>query len=104
MGYSKIVGLGHHVPETVITDEYLVSIMYTCHERIVAQTGNYERRLIDRWKDGVWNMAANATRMVRERAGCSYKDIGLIVFAPITPDYFFSGSGEPLLRELSLEG
>ncbi|MFO7257153.1 MAG: beta-ketoacyl-ACP synthase III [Bacteroidota bacterium] len=104
MGYSKIVGLGHHVPETVITNEYLASIMDTSNEWIVERTGIHERRFIDPSKDTVANMAAKATRMALERAGLTEKDIDLIVFATITPDYFFPGSGVLLQRELGLEG
>jgi 3-oxoacyl-[acyl-carrier-protein] synthase-3 len=104
MGYSKIVGLGHHVPETVITNEYLASIMDTSNEWIVERTGIRERRFIDPSKDTVANMAAKATRMALDRAGLTANDIDLIVFATITPDYFFPGSGVLLQRELGLEG
>ncbi|HEX7015864.1 MAG TPA: beta-ketoacyl-ACP synthase III [Cyclobacteriaceae bacterium] len=104
MGYSRIVALGHHVPETVITNEYLASIMDTSDQWIVERTGIHERRFIDPAKDTVANMAAKATRMALERAGLTVKDIDLIVFATITPDYFFPGSGVLLQRELGLEG
>lgn len=103
MRYSKIVGLGHHVPETVITNEYLSSIMDTNNEWIIERTGIQERRYIDPAKDTVANMAAKATRIALERAKLTEKDIEFIVFATITPDYFFPGSGVLLQRELGLE-
>lgn len=103
MRYSKIVGLGHHVPETVITNEYLSTIMDTNNEWIIERTGIQERRYIDPAKDTVANMAAKATRMALERAKLTEKDIEFIVFATITPDYFFPGSGVLLQRELGLE-
>jgi len=103
MRYSKIAGVGHHVPETVITNEYLSGIMDTNNEWIVERTGIKERRYIDPAKDTVANMAAKATRMALERAKLSEKDIEFIVFATITPDYFFPGSGVLLQRELGLE-
>src|SRR5690606_2747690 len=103
MGYSRIVGLGHHVPETVITNEYLASIMDTNDQWIVERTGIHERRFIDPTQDTVANMAAKATKMALERAGLTPGDIDLIVFATITPDYFFPGSGVLLQRELGLE-
>src|SRR5688572_8715686 len=104
MRYSKIVGLGHHVPETVITNQYLSTIMDTTNEWIVERTGIQERRYIDPKKDTVANMAAKATRMALERAKLTEKDIEFIVFATITPDYFFPGSGVLLGRELGLDG
>src|SRR5689334_25384223 len=104
MRHSKIVGLGHHVPETVITNEYLSTIMDTNNEWIVERTGIKERRYIDPTKDTVANMAAKATRMALQRAKLTEKDIEFIVFATITPDYFFPGSGVLLQRELGLDG
>jgi 3-oxoacyl-[acyl-carrier-protein] synthase-3 len=103
MPYSRIVGLGHHVPETVITNQYLSSLMETSNEWIVERTGIEERRWIDPEHDTVANMAAKATRMALQRANLTEKDIEFIVFATITPDYFFPGSGVLLQRELGLE-
>ena len=104
MRYSRIVGLGHHVPETVITNEYLSTLMDTNNEWIVERTGILERRWIDPATDTVANMAAKASRMALGRAGLVEKDIDFIVFATITPDYFFPGSGVLLQRELGLDG
>ncbi|HRG08735.1 MAG TPA: beta-ketoacyl-ACP synthase III [Cyclobacteriaceae bacterium] len=102
MRHSKIVGLGHHVPETVITNQYLSTIMDTTDEWIIERTGIKERRWIDPTKDTVANMAAKATRIALQRANLTEKDIDFIVFATITPD-FFPGSGVLLQRELGLE-
>lgn len=101
---SRIVGLGHHVPETVITNDYLSGIMDTNDAWIVERTGIRERRFMDPAKDTVANMAAKATRMALQRANLSEQDIDFIVFATITPDYFFPGSGVLLQRELGLDG
>ncbi|HYF69175.1 MAG TPA: beta-ketoacyl-ACP synthase III [Ohtaekwangia sp.] len=104
MRHSKIVGLGHHVPETIITNEYLSTIMETNDAWIVERTGIKERRFMDPAKDTVANMAAKASRMAMERANITEKDIDFIVFATITPDYFFPGSGVLLQRELGMDG
>src|SRR5690606_37136484 len=104
MRYSKIVGLGHYVPERVITNDYLSTQMDTNHAWIVERTGIEERRWIDPSHDTVANMSAKAARMALTNAGLVEKDIDFIVFATITPDYFFPGSGVLLQRELGLEG
>ncbi|MBS1680504.1 MAG: ketoacyl-ACP synthase III [Bacteroidetes bacterium] len=101
---SKIVSLGHHVPDTVITNQYLSNLMDTNDEWITERTGIKERRWIDPKVDTVANMAAKATRMALQRANLTEKDIDFIVFATITPDYFFPGSGVLLQRELGLDG
>ncbi|HEX8038283.1 MAG TPA: beta-ketoacyl-ACP synthase III [Chryseosolibacter sp.] len=104
MGYSKIAGLGHHVPEKIITNEYLSTLMDTSNEWIIERTGIEQRRWVDPAKDTVANMSAKAARMALERAGLSEKDIDFIVFATITPDYFFPGSGVLVGRELGVPG
>lgn len=103
MRNSKIVGLGHHVPERVVTNEYLSTIMDTNDEWIIERTGIQERRFIDPAKDTVANMAAKASRMALDRAGVKVEEIEFIVFATITSDYYFPGSGVLLQRELGLE-
>lgn len=100
---SKIVGLGHYVPERVVTNEELSGMMDTNNEWIIERTGIEERRFIDPATDTVANMAAKATHMALERANLEASDIDFIVFATITPDYFFPGSGVLLQRELGLE-
>jgi 3-oxoacyl-[acyl-carrier-protein] synthase III len=104
MHSSKIVGLGHHVPDTVITNQYLSTLMDTSDEWIVERTGIKERRWIDPAKDTVGNMAAMAARMALQRANLVEKDVEFIVFASITSDYYFPGSGVIMQRELGLEG
>jgi 3-oxoacyl-[acyl-carrier-protein] synthase-3 len=104
MPYSRIVSLGHHFPENVVTNDYLSGQMETSNEWIVERTGINERRWVDPAKDTVANMSAKAARMALERARLNEKDIEFIVFATITPDYFFPGSGVLLGRELGLEG
>jgi 3-oxoacyl-[acyl-carrier-protein] synthase-3 len=103
MRYSKIAGIGHHVPETIITNEYLSTIMDTNDAWIIERTGIKERRWMNPEKDTVANMAAKASRMALERAGLTEKDVDFIVFATITSDYYFPGSGVLLQRELGLE-
>jgi len=99
---STIVGLGHFVPEKVVTNHDLAKTIDTTDEWIVERTGIKERRYFDPEKDTVSNMATRASKMALERASMSAKEIDFIVFATITPDYFFPGSGVLLQRELGI--
>jgi 3-oxoacyl-[acyl-carrier-protein] synthase-3 len=103
MKNSKIVGVGHYVPERIVTNEDLQKVMDTNDEWIVERTGIKERRYFDYKKDTCANMAARATKMALERANIDVEDIDLIVFATITPDYLFPGSGVLMQRELGLD-
>jgi 3-oxoacyl-[acyl-carrier-protein] synthase-3 len=102
MKKSRIIGVGHYVPERVISNEYLSTIMDTNNEWIVERTGIHERRWFTPGKDTVTSMSASASRMALERAKLTAQDIDFIVFATITPDYFLPGNGVLLQRELGM--
>lgn len=104
MYHAKITGIGHYVPEKVISNADLEKVMDTSDAWIKERTGISERRFFDPATDTVANMSAKASRMAIERAGLKTEEIEFIVFATITPDYFFPGSGVLLQRELGLEG
>lgn len=101
---SKIAGVGHYVPEKVVTNFDLEKLMDTSDEWIRERTGIEERRFFDPEKDTVANMAATASKMALAHADTKVNEVDFIVFATITPDYFFPGSGVLLQRELGLEG
>jgi len=104
MKKSRITGVGHYVPDQIITNEYLSSIMDTNNEWIVERTGIEERRWFTPGKDTVNSMSLEASKMALERAGVDAKEIDFIVFATITPDYFVPGNGVLLQRELGIPG
>jgi len=100
---SKVVGVGHYVPENVVTNDDLTKFIDTSDEWIQERTGIKERRWFNPEKDTVSNMATRASKLALERAGMEASEIEFIVFATITPDYFFPGSGVLLQRELGLD-
>ena len=104
MKHSKVMGVGHYVPENIITNDDLTEFIDTSDEWIRERTGIEERRWFNPDKDTVANMATRASRMALDRAGMDAKEIEFIVFATITPDYFFPGSGVLTQRELGLQG
>ncbi|MCH7397114.1 ketoacyl-ACP synthase III [Belliella sp. DSM 107340] len=104
MKKSRIKGVGHYVPDQIITNDYLSSIMNTNNEWIVERTGIEERRWFTPGKDTVTSMSLSASKMAIERAGIEAKEIDFIVFATITPDYFVPGNGVLLQRELGIQG
>jgi 3-oxoacyl-[acyl-carrier-protein] synthase-3 len=104
MKKSRITGVGHYLPENIVTNEDLSQIMDTTHEWILERTGIEERRWFSPGVDTVTSMAANASRVAIQRAGIATQEIDFIVFATITPDYFIPGNGVLLQRELGLQG
>lgn len=103
MRNSRIAGVGHYVPENVVTNKDLEKLMDTSDEWIRERTGILERRYFQEGKDTTANMGTAAARKALDMAGLQPGDIDMIVFATLSPDYVFPGSGVLLQRELGLK-
>ena len=99
---SKISGLGYYVPDNVVTNDDLSKIMDTNHEWIVERTGIHERRHKVLEEDTTSGMGVKAAKIAMERAGVEAKDIDFVVFATLSPDYYFPGPGVMLQKALGL--
>ncbi len=99
---TKIAGLGFFVPENVVTNDDLSKVMDTNDEWIRARTGIEERRYVTRFKDTPATMGTEAAKIAMERAGVTAADIDFIVFATLSPDYYFPGGGVLVQRELGI--
>ncbi|MBT8317423.1 MAG: ketoacyl-ACP synthase III [Lutibacter sp.] len=100
---SKITGLGYYVPDNVVTNDDLSKMMDTNDEWIQERTGIKERRWIKEGsEDTSAVMGAKASRIAIERAGLTKDDIDFIVFATLSPDYYFPGGGVQLQEMLDL--
>jgi 3-oxoacyl-[acyl-carrier-protein] synthase-3 len=102
MYHSKISGLGHYVPANVVTNDDLSKIMDTNDEWIQERTGIQERRHIIRGEDTTTTMGVKAAEIAIERSGIAKEDIDFIVFATLSPDYYFPGPGVLVQRDLGL--
>lgn len=104
MYQSKISGLGSYVPENVVTNDDLAQRMDTNDAWIQERTGIKERRHI---KKGDGNttatMGVKAAKIAIERAGISKDDIDMIVFATLSPDYYFPGCGVQVQEMLEIK-
>lgn len=97
---SRISGLGKYLPENVVTNDDLAQRMETSDAWIQERTGIKERRHILKGQgDTTATMGVAAARIAIERAGLTPQDIDLILFATLSPDYYFPGSGV-LVQEL----
>ena len=103
MFHSKISGLGFYVPDNVVTNDDLSKIMDTNDEWIKERTGIQERRHIIRGEDTTTTMGVKAAKIAIDRSGLSNDDIDFIVFATISPDYYFPGPGVELQKELGMK-
>lgn len=94
MHQSKISGLGKYVPENVVTNDDLSKLMDTSDEWIQERTGIKERRHIKKGsEDTTAVMGYKAAKIAIKRAKIDKNDIDFIVFATLSPDYYFPGCG-----------
>ncbi len=100
---SKIAGLGFYVPENVVTNDDLSKVMDTNDEWIQERTGIKERRHVVKGTDTTTSMGVKAAEKAIERAGIDKNDIDFIVFATLSPDYYFPGPGVLVQRDLGLK-
>lgn len=102
MFHSKIAGLGYYVPENVVTNDDLSKLMDTNDEWIQERTGIQERRHVALEEDTTSGMGIKAAKIAIERAKIAPQDIDFVVFATLSPDYYFPGPGVMIQKELGL--
>ncbi|GMN11672.1 ketoacyl-ACP synthase III [Croceitalea sp. MTPC9] len=100
---SKIIGLGHYVPDNVVTNDDLSKLMDTNDEWIQERTGIKERRHVIKGEDTTTTMGVRAAKIAIERAGIDKDDIDFIIFATLSPDYYFPGPGVLVQRDLGIK-
>jgi 3-oxoacyl-[acyl-carrier-protein] synthase-3 len=98
---SRILGIGMKVPSRVVTNQDLAQRMDTSHDWIVERTGIEERRWVVEGETGA-TLGAAASREALARAKLEPSDIDLIIYASLSPDYNFPGTGVFVQRELGL--
>ena len=103
MRRSKVAGIGMYVPKNVHTNQDLTRFMETSDEWIQERTGIKERRYADRTGETTTTMAIAAASIAIERAGITAQDIDFIVFATLSPDYYFPGCGVLVQRAMKMK-
>lgn len=77
--------------------------MDTSDEWIQERTGIKERRYAHRTQETTTTMGVEAAKIALERAGITAQDVDFIVFATLSPDYYFPGCGVLLQRAMKMK-
>ncbi len=85
---SKVLGTGMCVPDDIITNEYLSTIVDTSDDWILSRTGMRERRRVKE-DQAASDLATPASEQALKEAGISPQDLDLIIVATVTPDTLF---------------
>jgi len=99
---ARILGTGRALPPRVVKNSEFTTWMDTTEEWIVQRTGIRERRFVD---DGTGSsdLGVEAARKAIAAAGLTPKEVDFLVFATLTPDYFFPGGGVLVQEKMGME-
>ncbi len=86
---AKISAVGHYLPEYVLTNKELETMVETDDNWIRTRTGIEERRILKDPDKASAFMAAEAAREILETQNMDAKEIDAVIVATITPDYMF---------------
>ncbi len=101
MRRAKILGVGRYLPEKRVSNFDLEKMFDTSDEWIQQRTGIVERRFAE---EGVYcsDLALEASRAALRHAGMDATDLDFIIFATLSPDHHFPGSGCYLQKKLGV--
>lgn len=92
-----------YVPKNVFTNQDMTRFMETSDEWIQERTGIKERRFANRKGETTTTMGVEAATIAIERAGITPQDIDFIIFATLSPDYYFPGCGVLVQRAMKMK-
>lgn len=102
MPHTRIAGIGKYLPSQVVTNEQLTQYMDTTDAWIQERTGIQQRRFAHRTEETTTTMGVEAAKQAIERAGTTPQEIDFIIFATLSPDYYFPGCGVLLQRAMEM--
>ena len=100
---TKIAGIGMYVPENIVTNNDLTEYIETSDEWIQERTGIQERRYAHRTEETTTTMGVKAAEIALQRAGITAQDVDFIIFATLSPDYYFPGCGVLVQRAMKMK-
>ena len=94
MRRTRILGVGMYLPEREITNQDLEAMeaLQTSDEWIRQRTGILTRRFVFEGQSGT-DLAVEASNEAIKNANLSPDDIDFLIYATLSPDYFFPGNG-----------
>jgi 3-oxoacyl-[acyl-carrier-protein] synthase-3 len=100
---TEFISTGAYVPPRVVTNADLAAMMDTNDEWIQQRTGIKERRWVEVPGTAASDLGVHAAKQALERASLKPEDLDAIIFATLSPDHYFPGSGVILAAKLGLK-
>ena len=98
---AAITGIGSYVPDRVMTNEELSTMVDTSDEWIIERTGIRERRIAAP-EQALSDLCRPAIEQALAQAGAEASSIDLLVVATVTPDMAFPSTGAILADDLGM--
>lgn len=102
MPKTRIIGVGSFIPDQQVNNSDLEEVLDTTDAWIVERTGIRQRHYAKRFEETSTTLAVKAAAVAIERANLSVTDIDMIIFATLSPDYYFPGCGVLLQRAMKM--
>lgn len=97
---AAITGVQGYVPDYILTNKELETMVDTSDEWITTRTGIKERRILKGEGQGTSVMATAAAKGLLEKTGTNPEDIDLIICATVTPDMVFPATANVISAEI----
>ncbi len=99
---AAITGVNGYVPDYVLTNTELETMVETNDEWIVSRTGIKERRILKGKGLGTSYMGARAVEGLLTKTNTKPEDIDLVICATVTPDYFFPSTANLICHQVGI--
>ena len=86
---AAITAVAGYVPDYILTNQELETMVDTTDEWIITRTGVKERRILREEGKATSDMAAEAAKLLLQKRGIGAEEIELIICATVTPDMVF---------------
>ncbi|WP_396164471.1 beta-ketoacyl-ACP synthase III [Flavobacterium sp.] len=97
---AAITAIGSYVPDFVLSNQELETLVDTNDEWITTRTGIKERRLLKEEGKGTSFLAIKAAQNLLEKANLDPKEIDLVIMATATPDMPVASTGVYVATEI----
>lgn len=98
---ARIIGMGSYLPDKVLSNSDLETMVATSDEWILTRVGIQERRIaaVDEFTS---DLGAKSSRIAIERAGLTPHDIDMVIVTTSTPDFLVASTGCLIQEKLGL--
>ncbi len=100
---AVITGIGAYVPEYVLTNDELSTMVDTSDEWIMTRVGIKERRILKGEGKGASDMGAEAVKNLLEKTDTKPEEVDLLICATVTPDHPFPGTSAIICDKVGIK-